>query len=232
MNIAVISDIHGNIFALKAVLEDIKNRNVDTIICLGDLVGYGPFPNEVIDLIRKEDILVIMGNYDAAVVCNDIKYIQDNQLNRSFALPWSVNEVNENNKKYLKRLPEDITVVDKGKIITFIHGSIRSINEYLKEDSKEAEEVMKEYDGDILVCAHTHLPYLKKYGEKLLINDGSVGKLKIGRPNATYGILTCDKDIVEFEIIEISYEYEKTIKAMEERNFPKEIIDSLRTGKA
>jgi predicted phosphodiesterase len=49
MNIAVISDIHGNIFALKAVLEDIKNRNVDTIICLGDLVGYGPFPNEVID---------------------------------------------------------------------------------------------------------------------------------------------------------------------------------------
>lgn len=232
MNIAVISDIHGNIFALKAVLEDIKNRNVDTIICLGDLVGYGPFPNEAIDLIRKEDILVIMGNYDAAVVCNDIKYIQDNQLNRSFALPWSVNEVNENNKKYLKRLPEDITVVDKGKIITFIHGSIRSINEYLKEDSKEAEEVMKEYDGDILVCAHTHLPYLKKYGEKLLINDGSVGKPKIGRPNATYGILTCDKDIVEFEIIEISYEYEKTIKAMEERNFPKEIIDSLRTGKA
>lgn len=232
MNIAVISDIHGNIFALKAVLEDIKNRNVDTIICLGDLVGYGPFPNEVIDLIRKEDILVIMGNYDAAVVCNDIKYIQDNQLNRSFALPWSVNEVNENNKKYLKRLPEDITVVDKGKIITFIHGSIRSINEYLKEDSKEAEEVMKEYDGDILVCAHTHLPYMKKYGEKLLINDGSVGKPKIGRPNATYGILTCDKDIIGFEIIEISYEYEKTIKAMEERNFPKEIIDSLRTGKA
>lgn len=232
MNIAVISDIHGNIFALKAVLEDIKNRNVDTIICLGDLVGYGPFPNEVIDLIRKEDILVIMGNYDAAVVCNDIKYIQDNQLNRSFALPWSVNEVNENNKKYLKRLPEDITVVDKGKIITFIHGSIRSINEYLKEDSKEAEEVMKEYDGDILVCAHTHLPYMKKYGEKLLINDGSVGKPKIGRPNATYGILTYDKDIIGFEIIEISYEYEKTIKAMEERNFPKEIIDSLRTGKA
>lgn len=232
MNIAVISDIHGNIFALEAVLEDIKNRNVDTIICLGDLVGYGPFPNEVIDLIRKENILVIMGNYDAAVVSNDIKYIQDNELNKNFALPWSVNEVNENNKKYLKRLPEDIVVIDKGKVMTFVHGSIRSINEYLKENSKEAEEVMNEYDGDILVCAHTHLPYMKKYGEKLLINDGSVGKPKIGRPNATYGILTCDKDTIDFEKIEIPYEYEKTIKAMEEKKFPKEIIDSLRTGNA
>lgn len=232
MNIAVISDIHGNIFALEAVLEDTKNRNVDTIICLGDLVGYGPFPNEVIELIRKENILVIMGNYDAAVVFNDIKYIQDNELNRNFALPWSVNEVNENNKKYLKRLPEDIIVVDKGKVMTFVHGSTRSINEYLKEDSKEAEDVMNEYDGDILVCAHTHLPYMKKYGEKLLINDGSVGKPKIGRPNATYGILTCVNDTIDFDTIEIPYEYEKTIKAMEERNFPKEIIDSLRTGNA
>ncbi|MCY6371778.1 metallophosphoesterase family protein [Clostridium ganghwense] len=232
MKIAVMSDIHGNITALEAVLEDIKKRDVDTMVCLGDLVGYGPFPNEVIDLIRKENILVIMGNYDAAVVSNDIKYIQDNELNRNFALPWSVNEVNEKNKKYLKRLPEDITVVDKGRVITFVHGSTRKINEYLKENSKEAQEVMESYDREVLVCAHTHVPYEKKYGEKLLVNDGSVGKPKIGRPNCTYSILTCDENTVDVEMVEVPYNYEKIIKAMEERNFPEKLIESIRTGNA
>ncbi|EGO86803.1 serine/threonine protein phosphatase, partial [Clostridium botulinum C str. Stockholm] len=84
MRIAIFSDIHGNIEALKAVLENIKSKNVHRVVCLGDLVGYGPFPNEVIDLIKSKDILTIAGNYDMAVVTNDIKYIQDNPLNREF----------------------------------------------------------------------------------------------------------------------------------------------------
>ncbi|WMJ81409.1 metallophosphoesterase family protein [Clostridium sp. MB40-C1] len=231
MRIAVISDIHGNIKALEAVLEDIKKREVDTIVCLGDLVGYGPFPNEVIKRIKEEDILNIIGNYDTAVVWNDIKYIQDNELNRNFALDWSVAEVSEGNKKYLKRLPDDIVIADKGKVITFVHGSNRSVNEYLKEDSNEAKEAIEELKGDILVCGHTHLPYEKRYGNKILINDGSVGKPKIGNPNSTYCILDFDENTEKVEFIEVSYDYESIAKAMEERNFPKELIDSIRNGK-
>ncbi|MCY6960489.1 metallophosphoesterase family protein [Clostridium brassicae] len=231
MRIAVISDIHGNIKALEAVLEDIKKREADTIVCLGDLVGYGPFPNEVVKRIKEEDILNIIGNYDTAVVWNDIKYIQDNELNRNFALGWSVAEVSEENKKYLKRLPDDIVIADKGKVITFVHGSNRSVNEYLKEDSNEAKEAVEELKGDILVCGHTHLPYEKRYGNKILINDGSVGKPKIGNPNSTYCILEFDENTEKVEFIEVPYDYESVAKAMEERNFPKKLIDSIRNGK-
>lgn len=230
MKIAIFSDVHGNLEALKAVLSDIKSKNVDRVVCLGDLVGYGPFPNEVIDIIRNENILNIIGNYDTAVVNNDIKYIQDNPLNREFALPWSVKEVSEANKKYLKRLPQDIIIVEHGKVIKFVHGSTRAVNEYLLEDSKEANEVMIELKEDVLVCGHTHLPYVKEYENKILINDGSVGKSKIGTPNITYIILDIE-DEVKAEIVEVPYNYEETVKAMEERKFPQELIDNIKYGK-
>ncbi|KEI04043.1 metallophosphoesterase family protein [Clostridium botulinum] len=231
MRIAIFSDIHGNLEALKSVLEDIKSKNVDRVVCLGDLVGYGPFPNEVIDVVRSQDILTIVGNYDKAVVANDIKYIQDNPLNREFALPWSVEEVTEANKKYLKRLPEDIIVVEQGKVLKFVHGSNRAINEYLLENSDAAKEAMDELKEDVLVCAHTHIPYEKKYGNKVLINDGSAGKPKTGSPNSNYIILTIEEDEVKSETIEVEYDYEKTIKVMEEKNFPKELVDTIRNGK-
>ncbi|EDS77612.1 phosphodiesterase, family subfamily [Clostridium botulinum C str. Eklund] len=230
MKIAIFSDVHGNLEALKAVLSDIKSKNVDRIVCLGDLVGYGPFPNEVIDIVRNENILNIVGNYDTAVVQNNIEYIQDNPLNRDFALPWSVKEVTDANKKYLNRLPEDIIIVENGKVIKFVHGSTRAINEYLLEDSKEEKEVMNEFKEDILICGHTHLPYIKEYENKILINDGSVGKPKIGNPNITYIILTIE-DEVKSEIVEIPYNYEETVKAMEDRDFPQKLIDNIKFGK-
>lgn len=232
MRIAVMSDIHGNLEALQAVLQDIKSKNVDTIVCLGDLVGYGPFPNEVIDRVREENILVIIGNYDTAVVNNDIKYIKDNELNKNFALPWSVNKVSEKNKKYLKRLPDDMIISDKGKIIKFVHGSTRKVNEYLLENSKEAQEVMEEYNGDILVCAHTHIPYVKQYEKKILVNDGSVGKPKIGRPNASYSILDFDENNFNVENLEVEYDYEKTVNVMKKEGFPIKLIESIENGRA
>lgn len=232
MRIAILSDVHGNLYALKSVLKDIKNKNVDSIVCLGDLVGYGPFPNEVIKVIQGEDILNIIGNYDSAVVWNDIKYIQDNEMNKNFALPWSVNEVTEGNNKYLKRLPDDIVMVDKGKVIKFVHGSNRAVNEYLKENSKEAEESINEFKGNILVCGHTHIPYVKIYDNKMLINAGSIGKPKNGKPVSTYCILEVEEDKQNVEFVEVEYDYEKMAKAMEERGFPKELIEPIRTGRA
>ena len=79
MKIAVISDIHGNLYALMKVLEDIEDEKVDTIICLGDLVGYGPHPNEVIAIIRRKNIICLKGNYDASVVDEGYTYIRENE---------------------------------------------------------------------------------------------------------------------------------------------------------
>ncbi|KZL89433.1 metallophosphoesterase family protein [Clostridium magnum] len=229
MKIAVISDIHGNLEALKKAIEDIEKKEADTIVCLGDLVGYGPYPNEVIKFIRDRKILNILGNYDAAVLEEKFNYIRDNDVNK-FSMPWAAKELKEENRSYLRSLPRQIVLQFENRKLYFVHGSTRSINEYLKEGSKEIEDVMAEFDGDILVCAHTHIPYKKFFGNKLLLNDGSVGKPKIGRPNGTYLIIDIQKDSTETEIIEFTYDYEKTAKAMEEKGIHKSCIANIRTG--
>lgn len=229
MRIAVISDIHGNFEALKTVFWDIQERDADTIICLGDLTGYGPYPNEVIDFIREKRIMNILGNYDAAVIEEKFNFIRDTEVNK-FCMPWAAKEISKENKEYLKSLPRQVIMNFENKQIWFVHGSNRDINEYLKENSKEAEGSMEEFKGDVLVCAHTHIPYKKQYGSKLLINDGSIGKPKIGRPNGTYIIIDLKNDNLNVEFIEFEYDYEKTVEAMEEKGIHNKCIENIKTG--
>ena len=118
MKIAVMSDIHGNIYALMKTLEDIDEQRVDKIICLGDLVGYGPHPNEVIALIKRREIPCIKGNYDASVVDGDFTFIRNTAIN-SFALPWTCEEVRVSNKYYLDSLPTSLKYTFNGVNILF-----------------------------------------------------------------------------------------------------------------
>lgn len=237
MRIAVIADIHSNIFSLNEVLLDIDNRNADLIVCMGDLVGYAPFPNEVIDTIRESRILTIQGNYDEAVgeelmVCGCDYPDPKDMENASISLNWSIDETRDDNKEFLRTLPKEVTLAFEGKTIQFVHGSPRKITEYLKEDSKEAEEVMAEFKADILVCGHTHKPYYKMYGDKMLVNAGSAGKPKTGTPKANYVVIDINKDNASVEIYEVEYDFEMTAKAIEENGLPQKFADAIRTGNA
>ena len=230
MKIAVISDIHANIYALMTVLEDIDDERVDTIICLGDLVGYGPHPNEVISTIRRRHILCIKGNYDSSVVDNEYSFIRENAIH-SFSMPWAVNELREENRLYLDNLPSTLSLNIEGKDILFVHGSPTKINEYLLQDNDNTVEVMNLLKEDILVCAHTHIPCAKEFKNKLLVNCGSVGKPKIGRPNPTYCIMDITKSNgVQVKIKELTYETKKIVKDMTMLDFPQSLIHSFETG--
>lgn len=244
MKIGVISDIHSNIYALDAVLKDIEKRNVDLIVCTGDLVGYATRPNEVINTIRKNKVLSIMGNYDDAIgnyrlVCGcdypDPKDAEKAGLSMHFTSQTTKVE----NKEYLRNLPKELIFNFDNKTIRFVHGSTRLINEYLKENSKEADEVMSELVEDILVCGHTHIPYAKYYGEKLLVNAGSVGKPKTGNPHANYVIIDMKNEDeiaktlsrVEVEIIQVKYDFEKIAKEIEENEIlPHDFARLIREG--
>ena len=230
MKIAVISDIHGNVDALSTFLKDVATENVDTIICLGDLVGYGPYPNEVISLIREKQILSIKGNYDSSVVDNEYSYIRETALN-SFSLPWTVNELTKKNRLFLKNLPSTITLTIGCKKLLFVHGSPNKINEYLLKDSDNTFDIMNSMTEDILFCAHTHLPDIKEFSNKLYINCGSIGKPKIGRPNITYCLFNIDVETgISANIKEISYDFKNLVEHMNELNFPKELIHSFESG--
>jgi putative phosphoesterase len=230
MKIAVISDIHGNLEALKKVVKDIEQRDVDTIVCAGDLVGYGPYQNEVIEYINSKNILMIYGNYDAAVANNDVNYIKDTPFNKNFALPWSVELVSEENKNWLRKLPDSLTLAVNGKIIKVVHGSPRKVNQYLFEEAEDTKEIMESFQGDVLVCAHTHLPFVKNFGSKMMINDGSVGKPKDGTHNITYALINIDSEI-KAEIIELKHDNSALIEELKRLEVHKEVIDSFEQGK-
>ena len=230
MKIAVISDIHSNIYALINVLEDIDSEKVDSVICLGDLVGYGPHPNETISMIRRRNILCIKGNYDNSVTDNEFSYIRETAINR-FSLPLTVNELRAENKSYLKGLPSSLTIKAGDKNLLFVHGSPSSINEYLFIDSENTVENLNKIKEDALICAHTHLPGIKEINNKTYINVGSVGKPKIGRPNSTYCIIEItEENTISAKFKEISYEVKKIVKDMTMLNFPPTLIQSFETG--
>lgn len=230
MKIAVISDIHGNIYSLIRALQDIDNEKVDTIICLGDLVGYGPNPNEVVAMIKRRNILCLRGNYDTSVVDNEYSYIRETDIN-SFSLPWTFNELREQNKYFLSNLPTSISLDINNKKILFVHGSPNKLNEYLFEDGENTANIMNSMECDILVCAHTHIPSIKKFGSKTYINCGSIGKPKIGRPNLTYCILDITKESeIKVQIKELPYEYKKIVQDMTILDFPSRLIQSFEKG--
>lgn len=236
MRFAVIGDIHSNIHALKSVIEDIKAKDVDFILCTGDMVGYAPYPNEVIDLVRKNSVLSIQGNYDKAIgnsesVCG-CDYNDEKQLEMAgLSVMFTNMTVTEKNRTYLKELPTELRMKAEGLQILMVHGSHRKNNEYLFENSNEVDEVTKEIAEDILICGHTHKPYYKVINGKHVINSGSAGKPKHGSPNATYVIVNIVDKNVCVDIQEVPYDYEKTAKAIEDNEMlPNDFANMLRKG--
>lgn len=236
MKFAVIGDIHSNIFALESVIKDIKERDVDFILCTGDLVGYAPFPNEVIDLIRKMNVLCVQGNYDKAIghheaVCG-CDYKDEKQLELAgLSVMFTNIMISEKNRSYLKELPSHLTLQTQDLNLLLVHGSNRKNNEYLHENSTAVIEVTKEITEDIIICGHTHIPYYKVINSKHVINCGSVGKPKHGNPNATYVVVTIKEKNVHAEILEIPYDYEKTAEAIESSDIlPNDFAFLLRQG--
>src|SRR3990172_1792344 len=203
MRIAAFSDIHGNLHALQAVLADIDEQKVDRIFCLGDLVGYGAYPNEVIELIRGRGIPTIMGNYDDGVGFDKEECgcaYTDPEMRRlgDLSLAWTKEHVTSENKAFLRSLLPNIRLTVDGKRLLLVHGSPRRINEYLYEDRGQSslERIAKASEADVLVFGHTHLPYVKDVDGMLFVNVGSAGKPKDGDVRVAHAILDVGAEVV------------------------------------
>lgn len=239
MKIAVISDIHSNIEALKAVLKDIDEKRVDTIVCAGDLIGYLPFPNEVIDLVRGRKIACVMGNYDDAIgnarmVCGCEYKNERARLNGERSLDWTRGCVTEENKSFLRGLSCAINLTINNCHVKIVHGSPNHLNEYLPEDTNEAylKELLAQTNTDVLICGHTHIPYHKdlKNG-KHVVNAGSVGKPKHGDPQAVYTVLDID-ETVDVKFYKVQYDFESAARAIISAGLPEEFAAEIRSGRA
>lgn len=254
MKIALFSDIHANLPALKAVFADIEKHNPDAVYCLGDLVGYAPWPNEVIGEIRLRRVPTIAGNYDQGIGLNSddcgCAYKTDKEKAMgAVSISYTNESVKDDARQYLRTLPAHLMVkfdfgVEKFNLL-LVHGSPRKINEYLFEDRPDASflRMMHQADADIMAFGHTHKPFWKELLEESekkkryrhAINIGSVGKPKDGNPHACYVILEFNETIrmdtpnnIKVEFVRVQYDVEKAAKAVEESSLPNEYADMLR----
>jgi putative phosphoesterase len=256
MIIALFSDIHANLPALDACLKSIEEQKPDAIYCLGDLVGYNVWPNEVINEIRKRGIPTIAGNYDQGIglMSNDCGCAYKSELEKEMgkvSISYTNSIVKYDERKYLRTLPAHIRVefqLNNEKLnLLLVHGSPRKINEYLFEDREERSllRIMEQADADIMCFGHTHKPYHRalqcESGEnphyRHAVNIGSVGKPKDNNPHGCYVILNInhnssiyDKETVEVKFIRFDYDVEKAAKAIEDSPLPNEYADMLRKG--
>ncbi len=236
MRFAVIGDIHSNLIALTSVINDIQEKNTDFILCTGDNVGYSPYPNEVIRLLRQNNVLSIQGNYDKAIGSRELlcgcDYTEQRLLDLAeMSVAFTNNAVSDKNREYLINLPKELRLHCESLNILVIHGSPRRINEALEEDSAELVEVLQNISEDVLIYGHTHRATYKKMGGKHAVNAGSVGKPVNGNPKASYVILEIVKRNVKVEIVEVAYDVERAAKAIENtETLPDEFADMLRYG--
>ena len=256
MKIAFFSDIHANLPALEAVLADIDNQMPDFVYCLGDLVGYNIWPNEVSTLIRERGIPTLAGNYDegsglSSDDCGCAYKSDEEKANGAVSIAYTNKVVDDNTRAYLRMLPRHMSLEfqnnqEKIKLL-MVHGSPRKINEYLFEDRPEKSlmRILEDAQADIMLFGHTHKPYhrILEYdlnGEKAFrhaINIGSVGKPKDGDPRACYAMMELNTSLslqdptsVSVRFVRVDYDVEKAAKAVEKSELPDTYANALRTA--
>ena len=230
------SDVHANLHALEAIWAHIEREVPDTVYCLGDLVGYGAYPNEVIEFIKSRDIPTVMGNYDEGVGFDlhdcgcAYKDSEQDRLGK-LSLSWSREHTSDVNKEYLQSLQRQIRLEEHLPDLLLVHGSPRKINEYLYEDRPQAtfERIAKVAGTDVILFGHTHLPYSKTVSKTLFVNTGSVGKPKDGDPRAGYVTLTLNRKI-EVEFHRVEYDVRAAGDAVRDRDLPPYFAALLETG--
>lgn len=239
LRVAIFSDVHGNLPALTAVLRDMHALGFGERYCLGDLVDYGPFPDEVVERVLGDDIPTVMGNHDAAVAFDRPELgggYRDaaERLRKEQALAWTRARVRPATMAALRELPHELRLEVGGKRILLVHASPRSITEYVTADLPRAalREIAAAARADVLVCGHTHLPGIELLDDVLLVNVGSVGNPKDGDPRACYAILEERDGRVTARVRRVAYDIASVTDAIHRNGLPAAFATQLETGGA
>jgi putative phosphoesterase len=232
--VAVITDIHANLPALRAALARIDELGIERVSCGGDLVGYGPHPNEVCALIAERAIPTIYGNYDYAIA-RDLEdcgcaYVtpHDRELGQQ-SVDWTLEHTDEASKDFMRELPFDQHFAVGDTRVHLVHGSPRKVNEYLFEDkpARLYERLAAAERDDVLVFGHTHKPWVHEYGSVLFVNCGSVGKPKDGDPRGAFAVLESDDARVRVSIERVAYDTDAVARELRAAGLPGEYADKL-----
>ena len=232
--VAVITDVHANLPALRAALARIDELGIERTYCGGDLVGYGPHPNEVCALIAERGIPTIYGNYDHAIARDHddcgCAYVtpEDRELGQR-SVEWTLAHTGRGAKDFMRALPFDVRFRVGAAGVHLVHGSPRKVNEYLFEDKPPSlyERLAAAESDDVLVFGHTHKPWMREFGGVRFVNCGSVGKPKDGDPRAAFALLEDRDGRLEVTIERVAYDAAAVAAEVREAGLPTEFADKL-----
>lgn len=246
MRIALISDIHANLPALEAVLAGIDALpDVDAVYHLGDLVGYAPWPNEVVALLDERGVPGVAGNYDSTTAtdyehCGCRYEDPDQEALSHLSYAWTRSNVSRETKRRLGALPFRLDVRPlgghtAGPRLMLVHGNPVLNTVYWTEDRPDGfcrrmAEHLGARAGDVVAFGHTHLPWHRALDGIHFVNTGSVGRPKDGDPRAGWVLLTMDGTAVDVGFMRVEYDVGRAARAIRGSGLPDELADHLEHG--
>lgn len=238
MKLAILGDIHGNIEALKAAHAAALAWGPDRIFHLGDLGGYAPSVNEVVEFLEEHEIDGVQGNYDFNVATDaehcGCKYedpFQAELATRSYE--WTKAHTSAASRAHMAALPKDIRFQAGGLNVMLFHATPHKNNLYWFEDREDKFflEMAQKSGAQVMIYGHTHKPYRKDIDGMVFINAGSVGKPKDGDPRACVALVSINASAVQCEFLRVSYDVDKVAESILKSGLPIEFAEKLRQGK-
>lgn len=237
MRIILTADIHGNLPALEAVLEHGYGQGGNRLWDLGDQVGYGAFPDEVVSLIARSANRAVIGNYDRKVLKiekKSQKWRDKKNPVKLFAFEWAHSQLSRRNRRRLGNLPKTCEFELEGYRINLSHKGPRIDKKPLKpgRGRKKFARAANDDDRDIYVFGHTHIPYARKVENTWFINPGSVGRPDDGDRRASYAMLILENGTASVHHYRITYDVERAVQKAQECKLPEEFARMLLEGRS
>ena len=233
MQVALIGDVHANLPALEAVLAHAAGQRVEAVWNVGDFVGYGAFPDEVVTRLRhaSPNVLSIVGNYDLKVLLAQQK--KGKAPDKRLAFQWAYDHLSPENRAYLRSLPQEIRLEAGGKRILLTHGSPASNDEHLTPETPEERmrELAQMAEADVILCGHSHQPFARQAAGVWFVNSGSVGRPDDGDPRACYAILQITPNLFRADHYRVAYDVERAAAAIRERGLPEAFAQMILQGR-
>lgn len=236
MKMAILSDIHANLEALETAVNYLDKHKIESAYCLGDVVGYGPSPNECVELVRDRCDMVLMGNHDyAAIGLANIDYFNDYAKMSTY---WTINHLTDENKAYLKSLPFS----HQNDELVMVHSSPTNPSHwYYVLSQQDAKIEMEAFNQHVCFIGHSHVPVIfdKKtmirkpkfkleQNGRFIVNVGSVGQPRDGNPKLCLTIYDDEKNTIDY--VRLEYDVKKTYKKIVEAGLPIFLAERLLKG--
>ncbi len=231
MRIAVVADLHANLHALRAVLDDVARIGCDAIWCAGDVVGRGPHPNEVVELLRGLDVPTVQGNWDEAVGMDRehagaLWATAEGEAQGEASLAWTKQNITEENRTWLRNLPTSARFNVDGRSVLLFHGSPFKQTEYLwaNRPSRYFARIASDEADDLFCFGHTHESFHRVVGQSHFVASGSVGCGLDGDSRARYAVIYVGQPDVVVGFRSIDYDHAPVVRDLAAAGLPLDLL--------